>query len=243
MSVGVRLLGGDGPVVVAAHGVEDRWDSWRAVAERFPGRFYALDLPWRAGNDYRWTSDGDAGAWLRRALDEVPEPVEVLIGHSFGANAVLQHLAEVAAVPALLLVPFYPTAAEPYERAYADFRAIMAEGLRLRLGSRVVEDELVDAMVDQTARRAGEHGLGALFDQFRRTAKLPLAEVRTPTMVLTCSGDRALPPDRAHALAAAMLAAEVRLVPGGTHFQHLDRPERVAAALTEFTDREGSDAA
>ncbi|MEV7085126.1 alpha/beta hydrolase [Streptomyces sp. NPDC093085] len=92
-----RAPGGTGPVVALVHGLEGGWEGWRPLAEALPGyRVYALDLPWRAGNPYRWRAYGSPAAWLRRALDLVPEPVDVLLGHSFGANAVLELLAEQA---------------------------------------------------------------------------------------------------------------------------------------------------
>lgn len=248
--LGVWRHGDTGPAVVAAHGIEDGWASWRGIAERIGDRrrVYALDLPWRSGNRYAWPDHADPAGWLRRALDLVPEPPDLLLGHSFGANAILQHVAEPdVRVPALLLTPFYRPASVPedqelYERTLADFHSVIGDGLRLRLGSRSakVDDALLATMVQQTVHRVGQRGLTAMFDQFRHTTRLRLSEMDSPLLVLTGPTDVALTPARAAALAAATPAAAVCVLPDLTHFCHLAQVEQVACVLTEFLDHQGS---
>ncbi|MGH3858836.1 alpha/beta fold hydrolase [Actinokineospora sp.] len=248
--LGVWRHGDTGPAVVAAHGIEDGWESWGAVAERIGARHrvYALDRPWRAGNRYAWPDRDDPAGWLRRAIDLVPEPADLLLGHSFGANAILQHVAESPdRLPALLLTPFYrpSTVAEDqklYERTLADFHTIIGDGLRLRLGPRAanVDDALLTAMVQQTVRRVGSRGLMAMFDQFRHTTRLRLSDMDTPVLVLTGPDDVAMTPARAAAFAAAAPSAAVCVLPDLTHFCHLAQVEQVATVLTEFLDHQGS---
>lgn len=56
-----------GPCVVFVHGLEDTWHTWIRVAQCLGPRWraIALDLPWRAGNDYRWRWAGSPGDWVR----------------------------------------------------------------------------------------------------------------------------------------------------------------------------------
>lgn len=237
----------DAPVVALVHGLEGRWTGWQPLAARLAGRCrtYALDLPWRAGNRYRWRHHGTPAHWLGEALARVPEPVDVLIGHSFGANAVLEHLATpgTARQPraAVLLAPFFrPETLRVdwalYDAALAGFRRIIADGVRVGLGRRArdLDPEVLAAMADTTVERIGPVGFLSLFLQFTGTTELDLNAVTVPALVLAGQSDTALSEDRATALAAAMPAATVRRHPHYTHFCHVEQTADVCADITAF---------
>lgn len=240
-----------GPVVVAVHGLEDTWENWRPLAALLTGfRTYALRMPWCTGNDYGWRTAGSPAGWLRAALGSAPEPVSVLVGHSFGANAILEHLAADAAASrrpgsaaAVLIAPFYRPAAlrpddELYRRAYAGFRAVLDEGMRLRMGPRAsdVDPELLAGMTDKMLERIGAAGYHALYEQFLDTTRLPLSTVAVPTLVTAGADDESLGGERAVALAAAMPAADVRLHRHYGHFCHLRQTADVAVEISAFLD-------
>lgn len=241
-----RAPGTAGPVVALVHGLEGSWDSWRPLVEALTGcRAYALDLPWRAGNPYRWRQHGTPADWLRQALDLVPEPVDVLLGHSFGANAVLEHLAtsEGTRVPsaAVLLAPFYRpeslTVDWPlHDAALAGFRRVIAAGVGVGLGerARTMDPEVLAAMVDTTLERIGPVGFLSLFLQFVGTTELALADVTVPTLVLAGRNDESLAGNRATALAAAMPTATVRQHAHYSHFCHAEQTGDVAAEIATF---------
>ena len=249
-TVGWHLLtDAPGPVVVAVHGLEDSWESWQPLAELLAGRCrtYGLDMPWRTANDYRWRDAGSPAEWLAAALARAPEPVSVLLGHSYGANAILEHLAATAGdrqpAAAVLVAPFYrPPSLRPgdelYRRAFAGFRAVMDEGMRLRMGPRAaeVDPELLDGMTDKMLDRIGRPGYHALYEQFLDTTGLPLAAVTVPTLVTAGAADESLAGERAVALAAAMPAADVRLHPHYGHFCHLQQSADLAAEIAAFLD-------
>ncbi|MEV4970853.1 alpha/beta fold hydrolase [Streptomyces scopuliridis] len=241
-----RAPGAAGPVVALVHGLEGSGESWRPLVETFTGcRAYALDLPWRAGNPYRWRQHGTPADWLRRALDLVPEPVDVLLGHSFGSNAVLEHLAtaDSSHVPsaAVLLAPFYRpeslTVDWPlHDAALAGFRRVIADGVRVGLGerARTMDPEVLSAMVATALERIGPVGFLSLFLQFVGTTDLPLADVSVPTLVLAGERDESLAGNRATALAAAMPAATVRRRAHYGHFCHAEQSSDVAAEIAAF---------
>jgi pimeloyl-ACP methyl ester carboxylesterase len=152
--------GGEGPLVVLAHGLEDEWRSWGPLVDRLAGhwRCVALDLPWRAGNDYRWRAEGSPGEWLASGLRALGEQPALVIGHSFGANAALEALAHPAPPPtaaAVLAAPFFRVPGtrvtwEVFERSRAQLDA-----MTLRLpGSVAVYRESYDHFCH--VRRAGE---------------------------------------------------------------------------------------
>ncbi|MEU5257005.1 alpha/beta fold hydrolase [Streptomyces longwoodensis] len=236
------------PVVVAVHGMEDSWQSWEKLTGLLGAehQVYALDLPWRAGNDYRWRQYGSPAHWLHEGLKAIPEPVDVLLGHSFGANAVLQYLAHCgaagpAARTAVLAAPFYrPSTLECdwslYHQSFAGFRSVMTEGMRTRLGTRAaaMEPELITSMADKLIERIGPMGFLALFDQFVATTELNLSQVPIPALVLAGEHDQGLAGDRAEALAEAMPMADVQLSPDFGHFFHVDHAVDAYERITAF---------
>ena len=163
-----------GPLIVLAHGLEDRWNSWiPMVAALDPGwRMVALDLPWRSGNDYRWHHRSSA-QWLDEALEQVGERPDVLIAHSYGANAALNLLCELdpRPVPALLLIcplyrqPQYPVTWRMFERARTAFAEHIAEGVRARLRDRLatMEPDVLQSMIELAQDRVGPAGFVTVF--------------------------------------------------------------------------------
>lgn len=237
---------GQGPPLVLAHGLEDTWRGWRPFVDALSAaRFtcYALDLPWRAGSDYRWSDRVTSGELLAGALRLLPAPAAVLLGHSFGAVAVLEHLAGGDPRPAgaVLLAPHYRPDAEPvtwrlFDAELGRFRQVIADGLRLRLGDRrhTLDPALVDTMVDKALDRVGPLGFLALVRQFLATTDLDLGSVPTPTLVVTGAADPALTSARGAALSRAMPTATVHTRPGGGHFCHIEDAAGVTAEVRRF---------
>lgn len=79
--------GGDGPTVLALHGLTNTSEVWRALAESLPGtRVIAPDLPGRGGSLTTRAAPGLAGhaAEVVRVADECGLDDVVLVGHSMG---------------------------------------------------------------------------------------------------------------------------------------------------------------
>lgn len=237
-------------VVATVHGMEDDERSWEPLTARLRERLVgvawqpvALRLPWRCGNDYRWRAEGTPGAWLAEELRALPTPPDILIGHSFGANAILELLATGAVRPerAVLLAPFYRPPSmvdDAYLRARsaAGFAGIIAAGLRAKLGARAghLDPEVVTGMAQGLCERLVPLAFPILYDAFVGSGLLDLAAITVPTLVLAGTEDQALAGERAIALAAAMPAALVRPQPGYSHFCHIEQAAEVAAQVAAF---------
>ncbi|MFE2979024.1 alpha/beta fold hydrolase [Streptomyces sp. NPDC059258] len=240
------LTGGSGPLVIAVHGAEGSWREWQPLAAVLDGRcrLVAVDLPWRAGNDYRWGLRGSPGNWLGRAVGRLDEPVRAVLGHSLGGNAVLEWLSTggtLQPAAALLLAPFYrppeDQVDEALEREFrAAFRYAVSDGIRTALGTRFerLDTRLFESMVDTALDRVGEGGLGVLFRQFVATGSFDVASVRIPTRVLVGEADPALIERRGTALARAMPAATVSYRPDYRHCFHISHADEIAAELADF---------
>ncbi|MFJ6194952.1 alpha/beta fold hydrolase [Micromonospora sp. NPDC092111] len=243
---------GRGRVVAAVHGLADNRTTWQrlAVALGAGFRWYGVDAPWSGdagGSSVDWAAPSAGPArWLRQALAAVPEPVDVLVGHSFGANAVLDHLAtrpEPTVRAAVLLAPLVrPAARAPHPvlvaRTRAAIRQVVADGLRIRLGRRAahVADDVFAAMVDKAVARVPDGAAHVVLDRLLATPRPALGQVSTPTLVLAGRGDQRLAGVRATSL-AVMPEVDVRIRPHYGHFCHITQATEVAAECAEFLDR------
>jgi pimeloyl-ACP methyl ester carboxylesterase/acyl-CoA thioesterase FadM len=240
------------PAMVLIHGLEDDWRTWGLFAERMSGHFgcYALDLPWRTGGDHGWRQNATATQWVEAALSLIPEPITVITAHSLGANLVLQWLATGARPEAAALVlvsPFYLPSSRAvswrtFERAVADFRTMMGEGLRVRLGARAqsLDPEILDLMTVKVLDRIGPRGFFAGFEEYLSASGLALGDVRTPALLIAGDQDPGLTGGAAEALAADMPAVELAVRPEFTHFCHVEQSAETAELVLSFLERHRS---
>ena len=230
--------------LVFVHGIEDSWQSWRPLVGHLdpPLRCIALDMPWRAGNDYRWRRQRSPGGWLEDALRDLDGQPDVLVGHSFGAGAVLELLAAGTKIRAATLIS--PTYRPPdldltwrvFDRSRAHFESQIRQGLLLRLGSRanVIDPGLRDAITDKAFDRIGPAGFLTVFDQFAASGDLDIGSIEVPTLVFCGQADPTLSQRGADALAELMPSATVVREEGFDHFCHLRQAAAVAARLSSF---------
>lgn len=235
----------DGPLVVLVHGLEDGWASWLPMAAELDPdwRVVALDLPWRAGNDYRWHRRPPS-EWLGDALDLLDARPDALVAHSFGATATLELLCEqdsrpgsaVALISPLYRHPGYPVTWRLFDRAREEFVEHIREGLRARMAARAetTDPTVLAAMMDVALDRVGPSGFLAVFQQFTASAHLALGRVEAATLLVAGARDPSLPPDAARALARAIPGARVRVNDGYDHFCHFRQARGVAAQVAGF---------
>lgn len=234
----------EGPLIVLVHGLEDNWHSWLPMARHLgpAWRCLALDLPWRAGNDYGWRRHGSPGAWLTRELGKLGEPVAALVAHSFGAAAVLETLTGGAPVrAAVLTAPLYRPPGQAltwkvFDKSRQRFGFQVSEGVRLRLGARAaaMNPAVVEAMCAKALERIGPAGFLTVFEQYLATAEFALGEVTVPTLILGGCADPSFGATHGAALAAHMPAATVVLEDGYDHFLHVRRAADVAPRVARF---------
>ena len=239
---------GRGPAVVLVHGMEASWSTWRAVAGHLPDcSAYALRMPWCSGAEAGWREDGSPAEWLRRALELLPEQPAALVAHSFGAHAVLSHLAQGGphpVVPVVLVAPFYRPSGFPVTpalelRARAAFRGTLVEGMRLAGGRRMakLDPEVAAGMVGKLWERVMPTGFPLFYAEFIASGDVDLSRVTAPVLILTGPHDEGLTSGRADALAAALPAATLRGRSFHGHFGHVTAPAVVARDVADWIER------
>ncbi len=251
---------GSGPVVLLLHGAGGATHSWRRLAPLLAEDYTLVmpDLPGqgfsRLGNRMRCGLEPMAEDLSALLADQNWAP-EAIIGHSAGAALALR-LAEILPVPPraivglnaalgnfdglpgvifpllarlLALNPFVPSLFARLAGGDAQVRrllastgsAVDAEGLRLY--GRLVGDP---SHVDGTLAMMAQWQLGGLI------ARLP--QISVPTLFLTGSADRAVPPSVSREAARRMPSAEEVEIAGLGHLMHEEAAEKVAPLLVSF---------
>ncbi|MER7274965.1 alpha/beta hydrolase [Dactylosporangium sp. NPDC000244] len=227
-------------VFVLVHGLDDTPDSWAPLTAALEGEAITLELPWRAGADVRWRRDGTAGAWLRRRLRALGTPYDVLIGHSLGANAVLDVLAGgTDAAAAVLIAPLYRppdwgVTWDLFTLCRQHFEAVIRERGRALDRRRETDPAAVDELLDRIIDRLGPARFITLFEEFVATGDLPLGAVTVPTLVLSGADDPGLSFGRAEGLASALPHATLVLDTSLRHDAHATQAETVARHIRGY---------
>jgi pimeloyl-ACP methyl ester carboxylesterase len=235
--------------VLFLHGFGGTAAHWEPLCRELPGvRAVAVDLP----------GHGDNAATAldlpeRRLSADLAELAERLGGGRPGGIVVAGH--SLGALLALRLAAVAPHRVRGL--------VLLASGFPFR-----VHPELADQLARSLApdagfiagclKRPGEHGpLGLLADGFgRMRAPLPadgiwgfrsggagtgdLGAVRAPALVIVAEDDVVTSPRKGRALATALPAAELVVLPGAGHYVHMEEPARVAGPVRRFLARAGT---
>lgn len=234
-------------LAVLAHGLEDSWESWLPLARQVDPqwRIVALELPWRPGNDYRWRRR-PSSAWLGDALDLLDRHPDLIVAHSYGANALLELLSSGdprPGVTAALICPLYrpPDVAvtwKIFDRSRRAFETHIHDSLMTRLATRAarISDDVVESMISKAIDRIGPAGFLAVFDQFVSSATVPLDEITASVLVLAGGADPTLSPDAATSLARRIPHTSLLIDDDYDHFCYVRRPAEVADRIMRFAD-------
>lgn len=253
---------GHGPTILMLHGAGGSGHSFRALVPQLAphGRLIIPDLPGqgfsRAGNRGRLGVDQMAEDLWRLCTTMKIRPA-VIIGHSAGA-AVALRMAELSPVSVVIglnaalgafegaagvmfpllarvlsLTPLVPTFvsrlwgnAPTVKKLIASTGSTLdAEGLALYL-----------ALVRDPGHIDGTLGMMAQWRLEGLSARLP--EQRTPTLLITTSGDKVVPPRVSREAAARMPAASVIDLRKLGHLAHEEDATTIAAPILDWLGRQ-----
>lgn len=222
--------------LLVLHGLEDTHGSWRPVARALGAGWGCVgaDMPWHAGNSYQWRWDAAPGDWVAKTLSQLDRPPDLVLAHSFSANAVLDFLVrdQGPGIPAaVLLSPFFHGTKQratwqTWDAARRAFERQIRAGISVRSRSRIGADDL-ELVISRTLARVGVDGFVAVFDEYLRSGTLDLGAVSIPVSVVVGGNERTRCAECA-ALAAALPNSSLVIEPDRDHYLHLTDPERVA---------------
>lgn len=229
--------------VLALHGLAGSSSMWEAWAQRLPAYYdlWTADLPWGGAPGTAWAQDPDVGRWVARAIAGVGAPVDVVVAHSFAANALLalRDSGRLAAPPATVLVsPFYRGHVEAFDWAAISyylngFDRILEEGIVAQGGQRL-RAGLGHDMALRVRDRIGPYGWVRFFETYLGTPSLDTASLAGPTLLVAGGADIAVPTSDAFALSEALPECRLEVVPESGHFPMLECADRFTALVDDF---------
>ncbi|MER6144600.1 alpha/beta fold hydrolase [Streptomyces sparsogenes] len=226
------------------------WEGFSALADP-AWELWAAELPWSGFALPGWW-DRPPAHWVDRAMAAVPEGPDVVVGHSFGANALLAWLAKTATeaeageavrrpAGAVLVSPFYRPREGDFDWAtlshYVNqFDRMLEEGLRVGAGDRL-PPELRHHMALKVRDSVGPYGWLSFFTMYLDTPRLPVEDLRTPFLIVAGERDEAAPAAEAERLARALPHADLRVLAGAGHFPMAERAAEFSDAVGGFLGR------
>ncbi|MBV6698124.1 alpha/beta fold hydrolase [Kitasatospora aureofaciens] len=247
-----RAAGGPGRMLLL-HGLANSasvWDAYLEHAGQDGGpEIWAADLPWRGECVAHWSAEGDVVPHVADALRAVPGGAGVVVGHSMGANSLLEFLhrrlergvdpfTEFGIRALVLVSPFYRRAAEDFtwqsvETAVQNFVRTMTEGVRVHAGGRV-PDDLVEELGGRVRDRVGAYGWMRFFETYLATPRLRTELFTVPCLVIAGEHDSIAPPEEGGLLAADLPEGRFHLLPDSGHFLMIEQAGELAAAVDRF---------
>ncbi len=252
----VYIAQGTGPTVIFVHGGLTRASNWMAVADLLGDAFNCVMLDQRAHGASDWGGGPDVGraaADLQLVIDQVG-PVHAVVGHSYGALAVLEaaRLAPKGAIPRLAV----------YEPPLSVDGPIMSDAVLVQVDAAVAAGDYEEALRLHLESESG--GLSeAEVEGFRSNPMLraayseiviqapsiapalrtctpldsaePYRSIAAPALLLLGSASADHPfRSSIDALLAALPDVRLAMLDGQTHTALLFAPHLVAAELRDF---------
>jgi pimeloyl-ACP methyl ester carboxylesterase len=241
------LTGGQGPDLVYFHSFHDRGDGWSDLLGLLSERF-TVHAPFHPGvQGSEGVDQLDDVVDLGLAYDELLAALDIqsayLVGHFFGAMAAAE-LASICPGRARKVALLSPLGLWLDDKPVADVLALPAADLDALLWSGAPS---AAAARWRSLPESDEENVAAQIEQIQRLSAMGkfvwpipdkglrkrLHRMTAPALILWGSGDRVNPPAYSAEFARSIPDATVRELPGG-HMLHLESPDAVARAVTEF---------
>jgi pimeloyl-ACP methyl ester carboxylesterase len=245
-----RPAGTDGPArrTLLLHGMGGGAAGWDPVAPLLSQdlELWDTELPWATTGDPKWARDTDAASWVSTAIAQVEDtggPVDLVVAHSFAANAVLELMDRAGGDwqrPVVLICPFYRPDAGDFDwntmGYYVEgFHRMLDEGIQLRAGHRI-DPATRERMADRLCDLMGPYTWLRFFDTYLHTPLLHPEDSDVPTLVLGGEHDHGAQPDGVRALVERIPQAVGGVLPDCGHFPMAERPEDLARIINQFSD-------
>lgn len=238
-----RDTGGAGPVVLLLHGWGDTLATFDAlIPELGDRRFIRLDLPGFGASEIP-SSPWDVAryaAFVRHFLDKlgIAEP-DILVGHSFGGRIVIKGAASGLFKPKKIVLIASAGAAARSRARRSAFAALAKVGKFLTAVPPLsLFRERLREKLYRLAGSADYLRVGPLKETFLNVVGENLLanaeKITVPTLLVWGEHDTETPLAEARILEKAIMNARLAIIPGESHFVHLEMPEETAREIRAF---------
>jgi pimeloyl-ACP methyl ester carboxylesterase len=232
---------GEGPVLLMLHGWADNLYTWEGFTEQLQGfRIVRLDLPGFGGSE-RAVEAWDVkeyALFVRAFLQKMNIHMYILVGHSFGGRIAIKGVGSGILHPEKLIliasagIAKTKTPRNKILRVIAKISktitripplSLWRHGIRKRLYARIGSDYFAS---------------GSMRDVFLKViAEDLLADaehIRVPTFLIWGRDDRSTPLSDGERIHDAIVRSELKIIDGGGHFVHHEKPEEIAQLIKNF---------
>jgi pimeloyl-ACP methyl ester carboxylesterase len=235
---------GEGPAVLALHGLATDHERWRLLAGLLARR-YTVCLMDRRGRN----SSGDRLPYaMDREIDDVCAVVQdigsaVVLGHSFAGPIAMEAARRSPMVTGVINYEGWQTAEGPAPQDLIDrLEALIASG---DYEGAYTLDDPPEAIAELKAEPMWSSRVAAAFTIPRElrawngywAGEPTFGDIETPTLFLMGSEHGAAYQPEAERLVAGMARAESAVIPGQGHQAHRRAPEAMVRAISPFLDR------
>jgi pimeloyl-ACP methyl ester carboxylesterase len=234
----------DRPPVLLLHGAGGSHLSWPPQTRRLSGqRVYTLDLPGHGKSE--GVGRQDILEYSRVVFDFMKTlrlPSAVMVGFSMGSAIALSlGLQYRKRVIGLVLIG----GGARMRVAPSTLELASSPSTYLPAVETVIENSYspnVDPHIKELAfQQMTETRQAVLYNDFLACDAFNAVEqvnkIHVPTLLITGSADRMMPPNRAEYLRDQIEGAQLRIVEGAGHMVMIERPDEVVELLTEFLER------
>lgn len=222
--------------LIFIHGSGGCKESWQFQTQYFD-KSEAINLPGHPDGDLCPTIEGYTN-WMRQYIQSKNYREVVLVGHSLGGGVALQYALDYPEdLKAIVLIgsgarlKVHPNFLEMLEKAKQDIELFNNFQKSIH-GS--VRPELIDIL----NKRCEENGPNSFLNDLKACNKFDIMDkissIKLPVLAICGNQDIMAPPKYAQYLEKNMFKTRVKIIPGGTHMVHTEKPSEVNQAIEAF---------
>ncbi len=200
------------------------------------------NFPWSAEIDPYWGDLGTGDTWVEKTLENISDPLNLIICHSFGCNAALELFTlkpELQPEYLVLISPFYRS-----DRDDVSWKTVQSliDGLEPLIVESIAcfdkkdryHGEILALMVEKIRDKLGIYGWTEFYKLFLRSPLLQLEKLKSKVIIISGENDNYCPFQESEKLATAIPNAVHHLLPNAGHFAMITHEKQIAKYITDL---------
>lgn len=222
------------------HGMLEDWHVWaRLHPQLSPHHLSYFNMPWEGSQGPMWGDSVNGAQWLQTALELLPSPPDLLITHSYAANALLEYLDRGEGPQphaAVLISPFYrenwkQVTWDVFHHYIRNLPELIAQSIEIQDGRGQLDPEILNLMTLKVRDQLGVYGWVQFLLSLLNIPKLNISNINIPCLIVTGVKDSASEPEHCRCLAAALANAKAVILAESGHFCMLEQPQTLGASI------------